>query len=222
MTTMIPVDSYRHQGLRKLLVRSISQKGIKDVQVLAAIEKVPRHFFFDSSFVESAYEDKPFPIGAGQTISQPYTVAFQTELLQVKKNEKVLEIGTGSGYQACILAVMGAKVFTIERQKTLFDKTSKFLPGLGYHAIKTFFGDGYKGLPAYAPFDKMIVTAAAPFIPDALLEQLKPGGILVIPVGASDIQIMTTMTKGIDNTFEKKEYGAFRFVPMLENKAKEK
>ncbi len=222
MTTMIPVDSYRHQGLRKLLVRSIGQKGITDVQVLAAIEKVPRHFFFDSSFVESAYEDKPFPIGAGQTISQPYTVAFQTELLQVRKNEKVLEIGTGSGYQACILAEMGAKVFTIERQKTLFDKTSKFLPVLGYHAIKTFFGDGYKGLPAYAPFDKMIVTAAAPFIPDALLEQLKPGGILVIPVGAGDIQIMTTMTRKTDDTFEKKEYGAFRFVPMLENKAKEK
>jgi protein-L-isoaspartate(D-aspartate) O-methyltransferase len=219
---MIPVDSYRHQGLRKLLVRSISQKGIKDLHVLAAIEKVPRHFFFDSSFVESAYEDKPFPIGAGQTISQPYTVAFQTELLQIKKNEKVLEIGTGSGYQACILAEMGAKVFTIERQKTLFDKTSKFLPVLGYHIIKTFFGDGYKGLPAYAPFDKMIVTAAAPFIPDALLEQLKPGGILVIPVGANDVQIMTTMTKGMHGTFERKEYGAFRFVPMLENKAKEK
>ncbi len=222
MSSLIPIDSYRHQGLRKNLVRNISQKGITDPYVLAAIEKVPRHFFFDSSFVESAYEDKPFPIGAGQTISQPYTVAFQTELLRIKRNDKVLEIGTGSGYQACILVEMGAKVFTIERQKTLFDKTSKFLPLVGYPTIKTFFGDGYKGLTAFAPFDKMIVTAAAPFIPDALLEQLKPGGILVIPVGANDVQIMTTMTKGMDNTFEKKEYGAFRFVPMLENKAKEK
>jgi protein-L-isoaspartate(D-aspartate) O-methyltransferase len=222
MSSLIPIDSYRHQGLRKILVRNISQKGITDPHVLAAIEKVPRHFFFDSSFVESAYEDKPFPIGAGQTISQPYTVAFQTELLQIKRNDKVLEIGTGSGYQACILAEMGAKVFTIERQKTLFDKTSKFLPMVGYPTIKTFFGDGYKGLTAFAPFDKMIVTAAAPFIPDALLEQLKPGGILVIPVGANDIQIMTTVTKGMQDTFEKKEYGAFRFVPMLENKAKEK
>ncbi len=222
MTNSIPADSYRHQGLRKLLVQTISQKGIADQQVLAAIEKVPRHFFFDSSFLEYAYEDKPFSIGAGQTISQPYTVAFQSELLHIKKNDKVLEIGTGSGYQACILAELGAKVFTIERQKSLFDKTSKFLPVIGYHTIKTFFGDGYKGLAAYAPFDKVIVTAAAPFIPDALLEQLKPGGILVIPVGANDVQIMTTVTKNSDNTLEKKEYGAFRFVPMLENKAKEK
>jgi protein-L-isoaspartate(D-aspartate) O-methyltransferase len=219
---MIPADSYRHQGLRKLLVKNISQKGITDQQVLLALDKVPRHFFFDSSFVESAYEDKPFPIGAGQTISQPYTVAYQTELLQIKRGDKVLEIGTGSGYQACILAAMGAKVFTIERQKSLFDRTSQFLPLLGYHTIKTFFGDGYKGLPAYAPFDKMIVTAAAPFIPEALIEQLKPGGILVIPLGANDIQIMTTIIKNSDNTFEKKEYGAFRFVPMLENKSKEK
>jgi len=222
MTNTIPVDSYRHEGLRKLLVQIIRQKGISDQQVLAAIEKVPRHFFFDSSFLEYAYEDKPFSIGAGQTISQPYTVAFQSELLQIKKNDKVLEIGTGSGYQACILAEMGAKVYTIERQKSLFDKTSKFLPLIGYHTIKTFFGDGYKGLPTFAPFDKVIVTAAAPFIPDALLEQLKPDGILVIPVGANDVQIMTTVTKHADNTFEKKEYGAFRFVPMLENKTKEK
>jgi protein-L-isoaspartate(D-aspartate) O-methyltransferase len=222
MGIMIPADSYRHQGLRKLLVKNISQKGITDQQVLLALDKVPRHFFFDSSFVESAYEDKPFPIGAGQTISQPYTVAYQTELLQIKRGDKVLEIGTGSGYQACILAAMGAKVFTIERQKSLFDRTSQFLPLLGYHTIKTFFGDGYKGLPSYAPFDKMIVTAAAPFIPEALIEQLKPGGILVIPLGANDIQIMTTIIKNSDNTFEKKEYGAFRFVPMLENKSKEK
>jgi protein-L-isoaspartate(D-aspartate) O-methyltransferase len=221
MTTARPVDSYRHQGLRKLLVQNIRQKGIGDQQVLAALEKVPRHFFFDSSFLEYAYEDKPFPIGAGQTISQPFTVAFQSELLQIKKNDKVLEIGTGSGYQACILAEMGAKVFTIERQKTLFDRTSKFLPVVGYPTIKAFFGDGYKGLPAFAPFDKMIVTAAAPYVPDALLEQLKPGGILVIPVGANDVQTMTTYTKNADNTCIKKEFGAFRFVPMLEDKAKE-
>ncbi|MCX6268653.1 MAG: protein-L-isoaspartate(D-aspartate) O-methyltransferase [Bacteroidetes bacterium] len=221
MTILKPVDSYRHQGLRKLLVQNIRQKGIIDQQVLSALETVPRHFFFDSSFLEYAYEDKPFPIGAGQTISQPFTVAFQSELLQIRKNDKVLEIGTGSGYQACILAELGAKVFTIERQKTLFDRTSKFLPVVGYPTIKTFFGDGYKGLPAYAPFDKMIVTAAAPYIPEALLDQLKPGGILVIPVGAFDVQTMTTMTKNSDNTFNKKEYGAFRFVPMLEDKAKE-
>ncbi len=222
MSHTIPVDSYRHQGLRKLLVQNIRQKGISDHQVLAAIEKVPRHYFFESSFLEYAYEDKPFSIGAGQTISQPYTVAFQTELLHIRKNDKVLEIGTGSGYQACILAELGAKVFTIERQKTLFDRTSKLLPLLGYHTIKTFFGDGYKGLPTFSPFDKVIVTAAAPFIPDALLEQLKPGGILVIPVGAGDVQTMTTLTKLEDNSVEKKEYGTFRFVPMLENKAKEK
>ncbi|MCX6276872.1 MAG: protein-L-isoaspartate(D-aspartate) O-methyltransferase [Bacteroidetes bacterium] len=217
-----PPDTYRHQGLRKQLVQQIRLKGIANQQVLAAIEKLPRHYFFDSSFLESAYEDKPFPIGAGQTISQPYTVAFQSQLLNIQKNEKVLEIGTGSGYQACILAELGARVFTIERQKTLFDRTSKFLPVIGYPTIKTFFGDGYKGLQAFSPFDKMIVTAAAPYVPDALLEQLKPGGILVIPVGADDVQIMTTITKRSDGTFEKKEYGAFRFVPMLEDKAKEK
>jgi protein-L-isoaspartate(D-aspartate) O-methyltransferase len=222
MANILPIDSYRHQGLRKQLVQNIRQKGISDQQVLAALEKVPRHYFFDSSFLEYAYEDKPFSIGAGQTISQPYTVAFQSELLHIRKNDKVLEIGTGSGYQACILAEMGAKVFTIERQKSLFDKTSKFLPLIGYHSIKTFFGDGYKGLTAFAPFDKVIVTAAAPYIPDALLEQLKPGGILVIPVGANDVQTMTTITKQADNTYAKKEYGAFRFVPMLEDKSKEK
>jgi protein-L-isoaspartate(D-aspartate) O-methyltransferase len=217
-----PPDTYRHQGLRKQLVQQIRLKGITSQQVLAAIEKLPRHYFFDSSFLEFAYEDKPFPIGAGQTISQPYTVAFQSQLLNIQKNEKVLEIGTGSGYQACVLAEMGAKVFTIERQKTLFDKTSKFLPLIGYPTIKTFFGDGYKGLPAFSPFDKIIVTAAAPYIPDALLEQLKPGGILVIPVGPDDVQIMTTLTKMPDGTFEKRDHGAFRFVPMLENKAQEK
>ncbi|MEI7982793.1 MAG: protein-L-isoaspartate(D-aspartate) O-methyltransferase [Bacteroidota bacterium] len=222
MTDLLPIDSYRHQGLRNLLVRNIRQKGISDESVLMALEKVPRHFFFDSSFLEYAYEDKPFPIGAGQTISQPYTVAFQTELLHINKGDKVLEIGTGSGYQACILAEMEARVFTIERQKTLFDRTSKFLLQLGYHTIKTFYGDGYKGLNAFAPYDKMIVTAAAPFIPDLLLGQLRVGGILVIPVGESDTQIMTTIRKISLESFEKKEYGAFRFVPMLGDRAKEK
>jgi protein-L-isoaspartate(D-aspartate) O-methyltransferase len=214
-------DTYRHQGLRKQLVQSIRLKGIKDPQVLEAMEVVPRHYFFDSSFLEYAYEDKPFPIGAGQTISQPYTVAFQTELLQVNRGDRILEIGTGSGYQACILARMGAKVFTIERQKTLFDMTSKFLPLAGYHGIKTFYGDGYKGLPAFAPFDKVIVTAAAPYIPDPLILQMKVGGILVIPLGA-DVQTMTTITKISETECSKKEHGLFRFVPMLENKAKDK
>lgn len=217
-----PPDTYRHQGLRKQLVQQIRQKGITNSFVLNAIEKVPRHFFFDSTFIEYAYEDRPFPIGAGQTISQPYTVAFQSQLLNIQRNEKVLEIGTGSGYQACILAELGAKVFTIERQKALFDKTSKYLPIIGYPTIKTFYGDGYKGLPAFSPFDKMIVTAAAPYIPETLLEQLKPRGILVIPVGADEIQIMTTVVRINDIQYEKVEYGAFRFVPMLEDKVREK
>jgi protein-L-isoaspartate(D-aspartate) O-methyltransferase len=222
MSLQRPPDTYRHQGLRKQLVQQIKLKGISNQQVLAAIEKVPRHFFFDSTFLEYAYEDKPFPIGAGQTISQPYTVAFQSQLLNIQRNDRVLEIGTGSGYQACILAELGAKVFSIERQKSLFDKTSKFLPMIGYPTIKTFFGDGYKGLPAFGPFDKVIVTAAAPYIPDALLEQLKTGGILVIPVGPDDVQIMTTVTRIAEDKFEKSEFGSFRFVPMLEDKVIEK
>jgi protein-L-isoaspartate(D-aspartate) O-methyltransferase len=212
------IDSYKHQGLRKLLVENIRAKGIHDNNVLKAMEIVPRHYFFDSSFLKYAYEDKPFPIGAGQTISQPYTVAFQTELLHIKKGDKVLEIGTGSGYQACILAEMGAKVFTIERQRTLFNSAVKFLPQLRY-PIKIFYGDGYKGLPAFAPFDKVLVTAGAPFIPEPLIEQMKIGGILVIPVGASDIQIMTTVTKTGDQESVKREHGSFRFVPLLEDKA---
>ena len=214
------IDSYKHQGLRKLLVETIREKGITDHNVLEAIGKVPRHFFFDSSFLKFAYEDNAFPIGSGQTISQPYTVAFQTQLLQLSRGQKVLEIGTGSGYQACILAEMGAKVFSIERQKALFDKAVQFLPTLGYR-IKLFYGDGYKGLPAYAPFDKILVTAAAPYIPDALIGQLKPGGILVIPVGAGDVQDMTTITRISEKEFKKREHGKFRFVPLLEDKANE-
>ncbi len=213
-------DTYRHKGLRKQLVEQIRRKGISDPAVLAAMEKVPRHLFFDSSFLEFAYEDKPFPIGAGQTISQPYTVAIQTELLQVRKGDKVLEIGTGSGYQACILAELGAKVFTIERQKSLFDKTCKFLQQMGMVHIKAFYGDGYKGLPAFAPFDRILITAAAPFIPEALLTQLKVGGIMVIPVGPDDVQIMTSIVKTAENTYQTSEHGAFRFVPMLGDKNK--
>ncbi|MCX6232806.1 MAG: protein-L-isoaspartate(D-aspartate) O-methyltransferase [Bacteroidetes bacterium] len=211
------IDSYKHKGLRKQLIAVIKEKGIKDENVLAAIEKIPRHFFLDSSFIEFAYQDKAFPIGNGQTISQPYTVAFQTELLQLKKGEKVLEVGTGSGYQACVLLEMGVKVFTIERQKSLYQKTKIFLPGIGYNP-RMFYGDGYAGLPAYAPFDKIIVTAGAPFIPEALIQQLKPGGIMVVPVG-DDIQTMITLTKVTETKLVQQEHGSFRFVPLLEDKA---
>jgi len=214
------IDSYKHKGLRKHLVETIRNKGIRDVNVLNAIESVPRHYFFDSSFLNFAYDDKAFPISAGQTISQPYTVAFQTELLEIRKGDKVLEVGTGSGYQACILAEMGARVFSVERQKSLYDKAARFIPSMGY-TIKLFYGDGYKGLPAFAPFDKIIVTAGAPFIPDALVNQLKTGGILVIPLGGGDIQIMTTVTKISEIQYIKREHGTFRFVPLLEDKAKD-
>jgi len=214
---MNPKDTYKHQGLRKKLVQEISLKGINDKLVLDAIEKIPRHTFIDSSFLEFAYQDKPFPIGDGQTISQPYTVAFQTQLLQIKKGTKILEIGTGSGYQACVLIEMGAKVFTIERIKNLYIKTKSFLNSIGYNP-KMFYGDGYKGLPAYAPFDGIIVTAGAPYIPEDLIKQLKVGGILVIPVNDGDIQIMTTITKISETNIEKKQWGSFRFVPLLGNK----
>jgi protein-L-isoaspartate(D-aspartate) O-methyltransferase len=213
-------DTFRHKGLRKILVEGIRAKGITDKNVLAALEAVPRHFFFDSSFLEFAYEDKPFPIGAGQTISQPYTVAFQTELLKIQKNDKVLEVGTGSGYQACILAKMGAKVFSIERQKSLFQKIKKLLPEMDY-TIKVFYGDGYKGLPPFAPFDKILVTAAAPYIPQPLIEQLKPGGILVVPVGEGDVQIMHRVIKDAEGNLTTEHHGTFRFVPLLGDKAEE-
>ncbi|MCD4747211.1 MAG: protein-L-isoaspartate(D-aspartate) O-methyltransferase [Bacteroidales bacterium] len=212
------LDSFKHKGLRKNLVQHIRKNGITDENVLKAIETIPRHFFMDSSFLEFAYEDKPFPIGSGQTISQPYTVAFQTELLKIKKGDKVLEIGTGSGYQACVLLEMGARVFTVERQKKLYLKTKKFLPEINYNP-KIFYGDGYKGLPTFAPFDKIIVTAGAPYIPDTLIEQLKIGGILVVPVGSSGIQIMTRIIKTSKNDYKKEEHGAFRFVPLLGDKA---
>ena len=212
------IDSYKHKGLRKKLVEGIRDKGIQDENVLKAIEKLPRHFFMDSSFLEFAYQDKPFPIASGQTISQPYTVAFQTELLKIKKGDKVLEIGTGSGYQACVLIELGAKVFSIERQKKLYQKSKKFLPSIGYNP-KLFYGDGYKGLPAFAPFDKILITAAAPFTPKILIEQLKIGGILVAPVGNSDFQIMKSIVKTSENTTEEYEHGTFRFVPLLKDKA---
>jgi protein-L-isoaspartate(D-aspartate) O-methyltransferase len=212
------LDSYRHQGLRKKLVEALKSKGISDENVLNAIEKVPRHWFMDSSFLEFAYEDKAFPISAGQTISQPYTVAFMTELLQLKNRDKVLEVGTGSGYQSCVLSALGAKVFTIERQKTLYDKTKIFLPAIGYGTIKQFYGDGYKGLPTYGPFDKIIVTCGAPYIPDALVKQLKIGGMLVIPVGEGDLQIMRTVKRLTEIDNEIRDHGRFRFVPMLEDK----
>lgn len=209
-------DTYRHKGLRKQLAQLLKTKGIESPDVLKAVEAVPRHLFLNSSFVERAYEDIAFPIGAGQTISRPHTVAFQTELLQLKKGEKVLEIGTGSGYQTSILLEMGAKVFTIERQKELYDKTKIFLPTINYNP-KFFYGDGYKGLPVFAPFDKIIITAGAPFIPNALLSQLKTGGRLVIPIG-DKVQVMTLIEKIADRKFEKTEFGEFKFVPLLEDK----
>jgi protein-L-isoaspartate(D-aspartate) O-methyltransferase len=200
------------------LAAVIRAREVKDENVISAIEKVPRHWFMDSSFLEFAYEDKAFPIAAGQTISQPYTVARMTELLQLKKGEKVLEVGTGSGYQACILSVMGAKVYTIERQKSLYDKTKIFLPAIGFGTIKQFYGDGYKGLPTYGPFDKIIVTCGAPFIPDALVNQLKIGGTMVIPVGEGDVQVMQTVTRLTELDKEIRLHGNFRFVPMLEDR----
>ncbi|HET6226632.1 MAG TPA: protein-L-isoaspartate(D-aspartate) O-methyltransferase [Bacteroidia bacterium] len=209
-------DTYRHKGLRRQLAQLLKGKGIGNADVLKAIEAVPRHLFLNSSFIERAYEDIAFPIGAGQTISRPHTVAFQTELLELKRGEKVLEIGTGSGYQTCILLEMGAKVFTIERQKTLFDSTKLFLPKIGYNP-KFFYGDGYKGLTVFAPFDKIIITAGAPMIPEALLDQLKIGGIMVIPLG-DKVQVMTLIKKIADKKFEKEEFGEFKFVPLLEHK----
>jgi len=214
------IDSYRHKGMRRKLVESLRTKGIQDERVLSALDLVPRHFFFDSSFLEFAYEDKAFPIGSGQTISQPYTVAFQTELLSLERGMKVLEIGTGSGYQACILATMGMKVYTIERQKLLYDKTKSLLKELKYH-INTYYGDGYLGLKAHAPFDRILITAAAPDIPDALISQLKPGGIMVIPVGANDIQIMKRIIRATETETISETHGTFRFVPMLGEKAQD-
>ena len=210
-------DTFTHKGMRKRLVETLQKKGIHNEVVLNAINNIPRHLFMDSGFVDHAYVDKAFPIGADQTISQPYTVARQTELLEVKKGDKILEIGTGSGYQTAVLLEIGAAVYSIERQNELFKKAQLFLPKLGYKPKKLIFGDGYIGLENEAPFDGIIVTAGAPFVPKPLLAQLKVGGKLVIPVG-ENIQIMTVFTRTSTTEFEKKEYGEFRFVPLLEDK----
>lgn len=210
-------DTLKHQGLRNQLAKVVEEKGITDKNVLSAIAKIPRHLFLDSSFENFAYLDKAFPILADQTISQPYTVAFQSQLLEIESGQKVLEIGTGSGYQTAMLLELNAEVYTIERQKELFKKTKLFLPKLGYRPKYMSFGDGYKGLPEYAPFDKIIVTAGAPFVPKALLAQLNIGGTLVIPVGDTT-QIMHLYKRTGVKSFDKQELGECKFVPMLEKK----
>lgn len=212
------VDEYRHKGLRRKLVEVISAKGITDEQVLSVIGNVPRHFFLDSAFDDVAYEDRAFPIGEGQTISQPFTVAYQTQLLQLQPNMKVLEIGTGSAYQAVVLAELGIKVFTIERQKKLFESNKLFAFLKKYINIKFFYGDGFLGLPTYGPFDRVIITAAAPIVPPRLIEQLKPGGMMVIPLGAGDVQQMLRITKQADGSLSEERFSDFSFVPMLEGK----
>ena len=210
-------DTAKHQGLRNRLASILEQKGITDMSVLEAIKQIPRHLFIDSSFEAHAYQDKAFPIAAEQTISQPYTVAFQTQILAVQKDDKILEIGTGSGYQTAVLLYLKARVYTIERQHELFKKTSLFLPKIGFKPKQFIFGDGYKGLPKEAPFDKIIVTAGAPYVPNPLLAQLKIGGKLLIPVGSRK-QIMTLFTRKSATEFDKEELGDFAFVPMLAEK----
>ena len=210
-------DTSKHQGLRNQLATLLEAKGIDDQNVLRAIRKIPRHLFIDSSFESHAYQDKAFPIAADQTISQPYTVAFQSQTLEIKPKDKILEIGTGSGYQTAVLLHLKAEVYTIERQHELFKKTATFLPKLGLKPKRFIFGDGYKGLKEQAPFDKIIVTAGAPLVPKALLAQLKIGGMLLIPVGQKS-QIMTLFVRKSQNEFEKQELGDFAFVPMLEEK----
>ena len=210
-------DTNKHQGLRNQLVKVLEEKGITDKNVLVAIGKIPRHLFLAEIFENFAYQDMAFPIGSEQTISQPYTVAFQSQLLEIKKGDKILEIGTGSGYQTAVLCLLGAVVYTVERQNKLFKNTLRELPKLGYHPKKMVFGDGYKGLPEAAPFDSIIVTAGAPVIPQALMDELKIGGRLVIPVGEKD-QIMTLLIRKNETQFEKHEFGDFKFVPLLENK----
>ncbi|WP_026899312.1 protein-L-isoaspartate(D-aspartate) O-methyltransferase [Daejeonella oryzae] len=212
------VDNYREKGARKKLVEKLKERGIQDERVLAAIGKVPRHYFFDETFWLQAYKDIAFPIGEGQTISQPYTVAYQTELLHIKPGDKVLEIGTGSGYQTCVLVELGAKVFTIERQEKLFERTKKVVPHMGYQA-EFFCGDGSKGIPEYAPYAQIIVTAGAPFVPEILLKQLKIGGILVIPVGDEKSQKMVTVLRVNETEYERFELDTFRFVPLVGDQA---
>lgn len=211
-------DTYRHKGLRKQLVDTLREKGITDERILDAINSIPRHYFLDSAFDKVAYEDKAFPIAEGQTISQPYTVAYQTQLLDVNPFEKVLEIGTGSGYQSIVLAILGAQVYTIERQKKLFDQHREFVLRSKYPTIKYFYGDGYEGLPNFAPFDKVLVTAAAPYIPPKLIDQLKTGGKMVIPVGEGEVQRMLRLTKQPDGSYTEELFDRFSFVPMLEGR----
>tara|TARA_B100001758_G_scaffold97577_1_gene83467 strand:- start:28 stop:669 length:642 start_codon:yes stop_codon:yes gene_type:complete len=211
------LDSYKHKGLRNKLVEELINKGIKDLSVLDAIANVPRHLFMDSGFIDHAYQDKAFPIGSGQTISQPFTVAFQTELLNVKKGDKILEIGTGSGYQAAVLCELGAKVFTIERIKELYRKTSVFLPSINYRPKKMIYGDGNIGYVDESPYDGIIVTAGASEIPEKLFTQLKIGGRLVVPIGA-EVQKMVLYLKKAENEYEIKDFGDFQFVPLLKNK----
>ena len=210
-------DSFRHQGLRKKLIEKLAGKGIHNTAVLDAINKIPRHLFMDNAFVNFAYQDKAFPIGSGQTISQPYTVAFQTQLIEIKPYEKILEVGTGSGYQAAVLCLLKAEVFTIERQKELFLKTKKFLPELGYNC-SFVYGDGYKGLPKFAPFDKIIITCGAPFVPEDLVAQLKIGGRMVAPIGDGDVQVMHLIEKISETETSTTTHGKFLFVPMLNDK----
>lgn len=212
-------DSYKYQGMRRQLIKELSEKGIKSQQVLMCFEVVPRHFFLDNIFAEQAYSNIAFQIGAGQTISHPYTVAFQTELLNIKKGESILEIGTGSGFQTSILCEMGAKVFSIERHKELHLKAKNILRHLKYNC-RLSFGDGYKGLPSFAPFDKIIITCGAPDVPEELLNQLKVGGVMVIPIGEGEEQLMKRITKVSEHEVEIEDFGVFKFVPMLENKVK--
>jgi protein-L-isoaspartate(D-aspartate) O-methyltransferase len=211
------IDSYKYKGLRKKLIESIALKGIKDQQVLDAMMKIPRHFFMAKGFEERAYQDNAFPIAAGQTISQPYTVAFQTSLLELKKDEKVLEVGTGSGYQAAVLVELGVKLYTIERLRELYIDAQSLLKKLGYYP-HCFYGDGYEGLPTYAPFDKILITAGAPEIPEALLKQLKPGGMMVAPIGPLHSQDMLRVIKMNDDKYQTENHGKFIFVPMLKGK----
>ena len=210
-------DTFRHKGLRQILVDELIGKGISDQSVLSMINEIPRHLFMDNAFVQFAYKDKAFPIGSGQTISQPYTVAFQTELLQLNPYEKVLEVGTGSGYQAAVLIGMEANVYTIERQKELFTKTKDFLPKLGYNC-NFYYGDGYKGLDKFSPFDKIIITCGAPNIPEGLIKQLKVGGRMVAPIGNGDVQVMHLIEKLSETEMRTTTHGEFYFVPMLNNK----
>ena len=211
-------DTYRHKGLRRKLAEGIREKGITDERVLNAIDNIPRHFFLDSAFDELAYADRAFPIGEGQTISQPYTVAYQSQLLEIKPFDKVLEIGTGSAYQAVVLALMGAQVYTIERQKKLFDLNKKFDYLKRFHGIKFFYGDGFEGLPTFAPFDKILITAAAPEVPPKLIKQLKAGGMMVLPLGAGEVQRMMRVTKLENEGLKEEVFDQFSFVPMLEGK----